>query len=47
MLVVAIAVFECKEDEHHMLYVYGGAEFAALSFHEFWFSSSIVGLCLR
>ena len=43
----------CGVDEHHVLYVClvlpkrGGAEFAALSFVEFWFSSSIVGLCLR
>ncbi len=43
MLVVAIAVFERKDDEHHVLYVYlvlpkrGGAEFAEFSFLSFGF----------
>ena len=52
MLVVAIAVFELKDDEHHVLYIYlvlpkrGGAELAAFSFLEFWFTSRIVRLCL-
>ncbi len=50
---MAIEVFERMDDEHHVLHVYlvlpkrGGAGFAALSFLDLWFSSRIVGLCLR